>query len=46
LREQRFRLLALRLLPGQPLALCIGLVLALGGHGPWAMIGSQWRRRS
>jgi O-antigen/teichoic acid export membrane protein len=41
LREQRFRLLSLRLLLGQPLALCIGLVLALGGHGPWAMIGSQ-----
>lgn len=41
LREQRFRLLALRLLIGQPIALTVGLLLAHGGFGPWAVIGSQ-----
>ena len=41
LREQRFRLLSMRLLIGQPLALGIGLFLASGGYGPWAMIASQ-----
>ena len=41
LREQRFRLLSLRLLLGQPLALSLGLLLASRGHGPWAMVGSQ-----
>jgi O-antigen/teichoic acid export membrane protein len=41
LRDQRFRLLSFRLLLGQPLALGIGMVLALDGLGPWAMIGSQ-----
>ena len=41
LREQRFRLLSLRLLLGQPLALGTGLVLASRGHGAWAMVGSQ-----
>jgi PST family polysaccharide transporter len=41
LREQRFRLLSLRLLVGQPLALVAGLFLASQGHGAWAMIWSQ-----
>jgi O-antigen/teichoic acid export membrane protein len=41
LRDRRFRLLSLRLLLGQPLALGAGMALAWGGHGPWAMIGSQ-----
>ncbi len=41
LRGQRFRLLSMRLLLGQPLALGIGLVLAGGGHGAWAMVASQ-----
>ena len=41
LREQRFRLLSMRLLLGQPLALGTGLVLASRGHGPWAMVASQ-----
>jgi O-antigen/teichoic acid export membrane protein len=41
LREKRFRLLALRLLVGQPVALSIGLILAYAGYGPWAVIVSQ-----
>ena len=41
LREQRFRLLSLRLLVGQPLALGAGLLLASHGHGAWAMVVSQ-----
>ncbi len=41
LREQRFRLLALRLFIGQPVAIVVGLGLAFSGHGPWAMVLSQ-----
>lgn len=41
LREQRFRLLAARLLLGQPLALLAGIVLARCGQGAWAMIAAQ-----
>ena len=41
LREQRFRLLSLRLLLGQPLALGTGLFLAASGCGPWAMVANQ-----
>lgn len=41
LRGQRFRLLAMRLLLGQPLALAVGLGLGLAGHGPWAMVAAQ-----
>ncbi|NGM20274.1 oligosaccharide flippase family protein [Roseomonas stagni] len=41
LRQQRFMLLAARVLVGQPLALAVGLGLAATGHGPWAMIGNQ-----
>lgn len=41
LRGQRFRLLALRVLAGQPLALAAGLIVAREGHGPWAMIAAQ-----
>lgn len=41
LREQRFRLLAMRLFIGQPVAVAIGLELAFSGHGPWAMVASQ-----
>lgn len=41
LRDQRYRLLALRALLGQPLALTAGLLLAAGGHGAWALVGQQ-----
>lgn len=41
LREQRFRLLAARVLIGQPVALAAGLVLAFAGSGPWAMVVNQ-----
>lgn len=41
LRGHRFRLLAMRLLLGQPLALVVGLGLGLAGYGPWAMVGAQ-----
>ena len=41
LRGQRYRLLALRALLGQPLALTAGLLLAAEGHGAWALIGQQ-----
>ena len=41
LRDQRYRLLALRALLGQPLALAAGLLIAAGGHGAWALIGQQ-----
>jgi O-antigen/teichoic acid export membrane protein len=41
LRGQRYRLLALRALLGQPLALAAGLLVAADGHGPWAMIAQQ-----
>lgn len=41
LREQRFRLLAMRLFIGQPVALAVGLSLAFTGHGPWSMVLAQ-----
>lgn len=41
LREQRFRLLAMRLFIGQPVAVAVGLGLAFSGFGPWAMVLSQ-----
>jgi O-antigen/teichoic acid export membrane protein len=41
LRAHHFRLLAMRALLGQPLALLAGLLVAAGGHGPWAMIAQQ-----
>lgn len=41
LRQQRFQLLAMRVLIGQPVALAVGLGLAAEGYGPWAMIGNQ-----
>jgi O-antigen/teichoic acid export membrane protein len=41
LRENRFRLLALRVLLGQPLALLAGLIVAAKGHGAWAMVAQQ-----
>lgn len=41
LREQRFMLLATRVLLGQPLALAVGLGLAANGYGAWAMVGNQ-----
>ncbi len=41
LRQQRFALLASRVLVGQPLGLGIGLGLAHAGYGPWAMIAGQ-----
>jgi O-antigen/teichoic acid export membrane protein len=41
LREQRFALLAARVLIGQPLGLIAGLGFAFAGTGPWAMIANQ-----
>ena len=41
MREQRFRLLAMRVLVGQPLALGAGLLAAHGGLGAWAMVVNQ-----
>jgi PST family polysaccharide transporter len=41
MRRQRFRLLALRVLVGQPLALAAGLAAAAGGLGAWAMVVNQ-----
>ncbi len=41
LRQQRFALLATRVLVGQPLALALGLWLAATGHGAWAMVAAQ-----
>jgi O-antigen/teichoic acid export membrane protein len=41
LRAQRYRLLALRALLGQPLALVAGLLTAAEGHGAWALIAQQ-----
>jgi O-antigen/teichoic acid export membrane protein len=41
MREQRFALLAMRALLGQPLALLAGLTLARMEVGAWAMIASQ-----
>ncbi len=41
LRDQRYRLLALRALLGQPIALAAGLLLATEGYGAWALIAQQ-----
>lgn len=41
LRVQRFRLLAMRVLIGQPMALGAGLLAAHGGLGAWAMVINQ-----
>ncbi|HZF74980.1 MAG TPA: oligosaccharide flippase family protein [Acetobacteraceae bacterium] len=41
LREHRFALLALRVLLGAPLALTVGLAMAAGGVGPWAIVANQ-----
>lgn len=41
LRAQRYRLLAMRALLGQPLGLAAGLFFAAEGHGAWAMIAQQ-----
>jgi PST family polysaccharide transporter len=41
LRAQRYRLLALRALLGQPLALAAGLLCAAEGFGAWALIAQQ-----
>jgi PST family polysaccharide transporter len=41
MRGQRYRLLALRVLVGQPLALAAGLVAAAGGLGAWAIVVNQ-----
>lgn len=41
LRGLRFRLLALRVLAGLPLALVAGLFVAREGFGPWAMVAAQ-----
>lgn len=41
LRGHRYRLLALRVLVGQPVALAAGLVAAAAGLGAWAMVINQ-----
>ena len=41
LRDHRFRLLAMRAILGQPLALAAGLLLAAQGYGAWALVGQQ-----
>lgn len=41
LREQRFRMLSMRLLIGQPMALGFGLLTAKAGLGAWAMVAVQ-----
>ena len=41
LRGQRYRLLAMRVLIGQPVALTAGLLVAHAGFGPWAMVAQQ-----
>jgi O-antigen/teichoic acid export membrane protein len=41
LRGQRFRLLALRVLLCQPLAIGIGILVAVAGGGAWAMVAQQ-----
>ncbi|WP_372623902.1 oligosaccharide flippase family protein [Falsiroseomonas sp.] len=41
MREQRFRLLALRVLLIQPLALVAGLAAAAAGLGAWAIVANQ-----
>ena len=41
LREQRYRLMSMRLLVGQPIALAAGLGMAAAGYGPWAMVVNQ-----
>ncbi|MFZ1429559.1 MAG: oligosaccharide flippase family protein [Geminicoccaceae bacterium] len=41
IRAQRFRLLSLRILVGQPLAVILGLILAHTGFGAWALIALQ-----
>jgi O-antigen/teichoic acid export membrane protein len=41
LREQRYRLLALRALLCQPLAIAAGTMVAQGGGGAWALVAQQ-----
>lgn len=41
LRGQRYRLLAMRVLVGQPVGLTAGLLAAHAGLGPWAMVAQQ-----
>jgi PST family polysaccharide transporter len=41
MRDQRFRLLAVRVLLAQPVALLAGLVAAAGGLGAWAIVINQ-----
>ena len=41
LRAQRYRLLAMRALLGQPFGLAAGLFFAAEGYGAWAMIAQQ-----
>jgi O-antigen/teichoic acid export membrane protein len=41
LRDQRYRLMSMRLLVGQPIALAAGLGMAAAGYGPWAMVVNQ-----
>jgi O-antigen/teichoic acid export membrane protein len=41
MRGQRYRLLALRMLVGQPIALAAALAAAAGGLGAWAMVVNQ-----
>ncbi|HYZ34028.1 MAG TPA: oligosaccharide flippase family protein [Crenalkalicoccus sp.] len=41
LRQQRYRLMALRAMLGLPVGLTAGLLLAHAGAGPWAMVAYQ-----
>lgn len=41
LRRSRFRLLAMRILIGQPIALVVGVAAGLAGLGPWALVALQ-----
>lgn len=41
LRDQRHRLLAARVLVGQPLGLLAGVLVARAGFGPWAVVAQQ-----
>jgi O-antigen/teichoic acid export membrane protein len=39
LRAQRYRLLAMRVVVGQPVALVVCILAAQAGFGPWALVG-------
>jgi O-antigen/teichoic acid export membrane protein len=41
LRQRRYRLLAMRILVGQPIGLCIAIAVGTQGLGPWAIVAGQ-----